>query len=93
MTQLLVPPLAPPPGVPGLSCVPTGTGASRVRDHEGPPVVLPCLMKRQNNRFASTETGVVTGLTPIDLGYVKEGGGVGGEGGTRRKEEKKKKSL
>lgn len=40
----------------------------------GSPVLLPCLMKRQNNRFAYTETGVVTGLTPIDLGYVKEGG-------------------
>lgn len=39
----------------------------------GTPVFLPCLMKRQNNRFAYTETGVVTGLTPIDLGYVKEG--------------------
>lgn len=43
-------------------------------------------MKRQNNRFASTETGVVTGLTPIDLGYVKEGGGVGDqkEGGEKK---------
>lgn len=39
----------------------------------GTPVFLPCLMKRQNNRFAYAETGVVTGLTPIDLGYVKEG--------------------
>lgn len=51
----------------------------------GSPVILPCLMKRQNNRFAYTETGVVTGLTPIDLGYVKEGKKNQKEGGGERK--------
>lgn len=38
----------------------------------GTPAFSACLMKRQNNRFAYTETGVVTGLTPVDLGDVKE---------------------
>lgn len=86
--KLLAPPLRAASSVSLLSCVPTGTGASRICNHEGPPVFLPCLMKRQNNRFAYTETGVVTGLTPIDLGYVKGAGGgeVKPEGGRRKKE-------
>lgn len=39
---------------------------------QGTLVFLPCLMKWQNNRFAYAETGVVTGLAPLDLLCVKE---------------------
>lgn len=33
---------------------------------------LPCLMKRQNNRFAYVKAGAVTGLTTLDLKHVKK---------------------
>ncbi len=41
--------------------------------HKGLLPFFSCLMKWQNNRFTYAETGVVTGLTPLDLKCVAWG--------------------
>lgn len=67
--------LGPPPTTPQASfcCAACQLGPVPVAfAPQGTLVFLPCLMKWQNNRFAYAETGVVTGLTPLDPNRVKE---------------------
>ncbi len=53
--------------------LPSGLDASRICNHKGLLPFFSCLMKWQNNRFTYAETGVVTGLTPLDLKRVAWG--------------------
>ncbi len=53
--------------------LPSGLDASRICNHKGLLPFFSCLMKWQNNRFTYAETGVVTGLTPLDLKCVAWG--------------------